>query len=175
MKTLKYLILACLFLSTSLIGCKKPVPEETAKVEYLRRYAPRVWFHSTESFWPSSVEWSFNFLSRQWMDSKWWLVTKENMKEPSTILNYFHGADPKKQWTGVPLELDEVPVYAFWNPVDEETVDLVYYFYYPHNRGKQVLRTMFGNHVGDWEHVTLRLTLQRDSQGRETLAPSMNA
>lgn len=180
MKTLKYLILACLFMPTSPLGCNiviQPVPEykQTTKVEYLRRYAPRVWFHSEESYWPSTVEWSFHFLKRSWWRKEWWLFTKQELDKPSSVLPYFHGADPKRQWTDVPLKLDEVPVYAFRHPVDKDTVDLLYFFYYPYNRGKEVVDTIFGNHVGDWEHVTVRLTLQRDSQGRETLAPSMNA
>lgn len=45
----------------------------------------------------------------------WWLETKEPLKAPSSVLSHFHGADPKKQWTDVPLKLDEVQVYAFWH------------------------------------------------------------
>lgn len=50
-------------------------------------------------------------------------------------------------------------------------VDLVYFFYYPYNRGKEVVNTIFGSHVGDWEHVTVRLTPQLDSQGHVILEP----
>ncbi len=154
----------------------EPVDSE-AKMEHLRRYAPRVWFHGNESYWPASVEWSFHFLKRYWSsDSRmWWLITKEPLKAPSSILPYFHGADPKKQWTDFPLRLEDVPAYAFWHQVNAYTVDLVYFFYYPYNRGKEVAGTIFGSHVGDWEHVTVRLTARRDSEGRTCLTPATDA
>jgi hypothetical protein len=154
----------------------EPVSNEE-KVNLLTRFAPRVWFHPKEAYWPSSVEWSFNFLRRYWSSDSnmWWFFTREPLKEPASVQPYFHGADPHRQWTHVPLMLEDVPVYAFWRPVDEGTVDLFYFFYYPYNRGKEVVSTMFGNHVGDWEHITVRLTAQRDRDGRTTLAPSPDA
>lgn len=154
----------------------KPLGSE-AKLEHLRQYAPRVWLHTKESYWPASVAWSFHFLRRYWSsDSRmWWLVTKETLKEPSSVLPYFHGADPKKQWTEFPLTLADVPAYAFWDQVDGNTVDLVYFFYYPYNRGKEVAGTVFENHVSDWEHITVRLTAQRDRGGRMSFMPAANA
>ena len=151
MKTLKYLILACLFQITRLVSCTATEPEQAkvsdftpplvliddkTKVEYLTKYAPKVWFSNKdeikidflpvpiptdwtkERFYPSSVEWSFHFLKRKRVtpfylepflkvdteakklaqsQSKWWLITKEDLKSPSSVLDYFHGADPKKQ------------------------------------------------------------------------------
>ncbi len=159
-------------------GSDVPVDDQT-KVEYLRRYAPRVYLHSEEAYWPSSVEWSFHFLKRYWSDSNkhWWLLTKEELDEPSSVLPYFCGVNPSKSKSLQVelLKLEDVPVYAFWlelEPMPGEVVDLVYFFYYPYNRGKQKVNTVFGNHVGDWEHVTVRLTQQGDSQ---TLAPSEDA
>jgi hypothetical protein len=156
--------------------CFEPLDDE-AKLEHLRRYAPRVWFHRNESYWPASVEWSFQFLKRYWSSDSgmWWLIAKEPLKEPSSVLPYFHGADPKKQWTDSPLRLEDVPAYAFWRQVNAYTVDLVYFFYYPYNRGKEVAGTIFGNHVGDWEHVTVRLTARRDSEGHTSLVPATDA
>ena len=144
-------------------------------MEYLRKYAPQVRFHSKEAYWPSSVEWSFRFLKRHWRQNtgSWWLETKQPLKAPSSVLAYFHGADPKRQWTGVPLSLEEVPAYAFWHRVDDDTVDLVYFFYYPYNRGKEVVNTIFGSHVGDWEHVTVRLSRRQDGQGLSPLWSSL--
>ena len=58
------------------------------------------------------------------------------------------------------------PVYAFYAEKGEGVVDLVYFFWYPYNRGKEVLDTIWGNHVGDWEHITVRLTEGRGGAGR---------
>ncbi len=44
-------------------------------------------------------------------------------------------------------------------------VDLVYFFYYPYNRGKEVLDTIWGNHVSDWEHFTVRLNWGQPEAG----------
>lgn len=158
-----------------------PVPvDDQTKVEYLRRYAPQVWLHSDELYWPSSVEWCFNFVRRYWggpEDNKmWWLYPKEPLPEPSSTLPYFHGADPSNDWTDFPLKLEDVPAYAFWNDMPgapTQTVDLVYFFFYPYNRGKSVGGTVYENHVGDWEHITVRLTQTLDDEGQPTLAPSM--
>jgi hypothetical protein len=158
-------------------GNADPPWDETdqQKVGYLTKYAPRVWIHSKESYWPSSVEWSFNFLKREWSDDLngqggWRLTTTDELEEASSCLAYFHGADPRMQLAPPSLGL-KVPAYAFWHQVDDRTVDLLYFFYYPYNRGKNILGTVFGNHVGDWEHVTVRLYRQQDTQGRWTLEP----
>lgn len=62
---------------------------------------------------------------------------------------------------------DSAPVYAYFikkqipvGEIDVAVVDLVYFFYYPYNRGKSVFSTIFENHVGDWEHITVRLGWQ---------------
>ena len=34
--------------------------------------------------------------------------------------------------------------------------------YYPYNRGKEAADTIWGNHVGDWEHITVRLLQNPD-------------
>jgi len=111
-------------------GSKGPIDDHT-KVAFLRTYAPRVWLHRNEAYWPSSVEWSFHFLKREWSESTrhWWLVTKERLQKPSSVLAYFHGADPNRQWTKIPCSLDDVPAYAFWHQVNNEMYDLVYFFW----------------------------------------------
>ncbi len=95
-------------------------------------------------------------------DVFYWLFTREGLDEPSDVLDFFRGCNGYS--TGNPCTISDVPVYAFWVKksvqVGEDLVDfvdLVYFFYYPYNRGKEVINTIFGNHVGDWEHVTVRL------------------
>lgn len=148
------------------------------KVRLMKKCAPRVWLHSDEKYWPSSVEWSFNFTQRVWRNDNWWLVTRKQLKKPSSVLPYFQGCDPNQQHTGIPCNFDEVPAYAFWNEVEiagegKNVVDIVYFFYYPYNRGKSAVNTIFGSHVGDWEHITVRLYWQQSEKtGKWLLAPA---
>ena len=54
--------------------------------------------------------------------------------------------------------LESAPVYAFWVSGNAGgVIDLVYFTYYPYNRGKKLLDTVWGNHVGDWENMVVRL------------------
>jgi hypothetical protein len=131
------------------IGQARPQFDDAAKVETLVTYAPRVRFAPGEHILPAPIEWTFPHLRRFRNDSdegRFWLTTKDRLASPTSMLPYFAG------------NIDTAPVYAFW--VDKGPfVDLVYFFYYAYNRGKQLPRgiAMWGNHVGDWEHVTVRL------------------
>ena len=140
----------------------QPMPDYSDEEKYalLETYAPRVWFKGDERYWPSSVEWAFPYLNRvKRSDNNYWLNTKEALDSPSDgTLEVFSG------------NLETAPVYAYFIkkqiPVIE-VVDLVYFFYFPYNRGKSAFDTIFGNHVGDWEHITVRLTWQPGNMGWE--------
>ena len=54
-------------------------------------------------------------------------------------------------------ELETAKLYAYWADKGNDVVDLVYWTYYPYDRGKSVVDTIWGNHVGDWEHMSVRL------------------
>ncbi len=117
----------------------------------LLTYAPRVWLDVGEQYWPSSVEWAFPELVR-YPDGEGnhWVRTVEPLDSPSDVLPVFQG------------ELATAPVYAYWADKGAGGIDLVYFFYYPYNRGKEVVDTIWGNHVGDWEHITVRVIQQPD-------------
>ena len=145
------------------------------KLALLTTYAPRVKLHDGEAFWPSSVEWAFPYQVRMKGEGKYWLFTSQELQEPSSVLRYFSGCDG--QATAMRCTLDDTPVYAFYveKPYDDlsfQYVDLVYFFYYPYNRGKSVFDTIWGNHVGDWEHVTVRLWWFYDDQSGWLLQPT---
>jgi hypothetical protein len=163
------------------------VPDEE-KVQMLQDLAPRVWlsqewftlggniyFGQTEPYFPASVEWAFQFMNRSFSGGRWWLTTKQSMCDSDT-LDFFRGFNGN---AGHPT-VDQAPVYAYWVekeiPVGDmvfEVVDLVYFFYYPYNRGKYVslIDTTFGHHVGDWEHVTVRLLPVYDGSDNWPLEP----
>lgn len=132
-------------------------PPDDPRLATLVTYAPRVWLHPDEAYFPSSVEFAFaSSLRDLGPDGNWWLHSGEVLASPSDTLPYFAG------------DLAGAPVYAFHADKGGGVVDLVYFFWYPYNRGKEVVDTVWGNHVGDWEHITVRLLLGPDN----TLAPA---
>ncbi len=133
--------------SESETGVEPPDP----RLEALITYAPRVWLDVAEEYWPSSVEWAFADLVRfADGDGQYWVRSAAPLASPSDELPFFHG------------DLDGAPVYAYWADKGAGVIDLVYFFYYPYNRGKSVVDTIWGNHVGDWEHITVRVLQQPD-------------
>ncbi|TFH66227.1 MAG: DUF946 domain-containing protein, partial [Gemmatimonadales bacterium] len=161
-----------------------PTPSDAEKAASLQLYAPRVWLADYEPdhpegeiYFPSSVEWSFDHLVRSFYSSNWWLFTLDALGSPSDVLPYFHGCDSVS--TGSPCNLSDTPVYAFWDEVEIDVAgemvivhDLIYFFYYPYNRGKELLATIWGNHVGDWEHASVRLTPHWDEGEGWSLEPA---
>jgi len=159
------------------------------KLNFLATYAPRVWLAQNESYWPSPVEWAFPHLVRTpcldigvamvcgtpHPEAQYWLFTKEGV-EGSGVLDFFRGCNGYS--TSNPCTINDVPIYAYWvkksTQVDGtlfDYVDLVYFFYYPYNRGKEVANTVWESHVGDWEHVTVRLMWAYDDQTGWSLQP----
>ncbi len=159
---------------------------DTVKLQLMEKYAPLVHLHPEDTsgygFAPDDVERSFQFLERFAMTPGicsdcyaqcpgcYWLKTIESLPEPdSSHLTAFDGN----------IDLSLVPVYAYWAEKNiplgdklEVVADLVYFVYFPYNRGKQVLGTTFGHHVGDWEHITIRLTWQYEVDEVWALKPS---
>jgi hypothetical protein len=123
------------------------IPSKSEKLEKLLAYAPRVWLAEGEEYFPCSIEWAFQYLYRYRNDDgRYWLNTKQNLSSPSDdSLPLFAG------------NLSSAPIYAFWVPKSGGYFDLIYFMYYGYNRGKKVLDTIWGNHVSDWEHITVRL------------------
>ncbi|MCA9701215.1 MAG: Vps62-related protein, partial [Myxococcales bacterium] len=123
--------------------------EPDPRQDELEKYAPRIWFTAGEGYMPSEVEWAFPFLERfPDGEGKYWVRTTAALDSPSDTLPFFAG------------ELATAPIYGYWADKGGGIVDLVYFVYYPYNRGKEVANTIWGNHVGDWEHITVRLNLQ---------------
>jgi hypothetical protein len=155
---------------------------DSEKPALLEQYAPRVFLHPNEEFYPSSVEWSFKhlfryspsnlppFIDSPWFyhlfpqpDNRYYVSPIEIIGSPSDWLEYHYGCNGFA--TTQPCQLSDATTYAFWDEqaisVENETSDVInltYFFYYPYNRGKEIASTVWGNHVGDWEHITVRLS-----------------
>jgi hypothetical protein len=123
----------------------------TDKAAILKLFAPRIYLASGELYKPSSVEYALGYLTR-YKDSAttgtsyYCYKTTETLSSPTTKLAYFSGQS-------------SAPIYAFWVEKTSGSityVDLVYFAFFPYNLGKTLLGTQFGNHVSDWEHVTIR-------------------
>ena len=116
--------------------------------DLLRTYAPMVYLAEGEDYNPSSVEWAFPYLTRVRRGDKYWLYTKQNLDSPTDgDLDVFKGQGANA--TAYGFVVRKAAVY-----------DLVYFTYYPYNRGKHIEMlddSIFGNHVGDWENVVVRL------------------
>jgi len=138
----------------------------TAKAEILQKYAPRLWYAIDEIYFPSSVEWAFPNLKRVKIGGNYWLVTKSPLLGKYLLEGpnykdvydhtYFHG------------NLESSVIYGFWveklvgpEGEKEDIIDLVYYIFYPYNKGKSCGGVRYENHVGDWEYLVVRLDKYR--------------
>nr|WP_158651851.1 Vps62-related protein [Marinobacterium profundum] len=119
---------------------------DSQKYDLLRRFAPEIWLAEGERYFPASLDWAFPYFNRVPRNGNWWLYTKQQLSSPSDgTLPVFRG------------DLNSAKTYAFWVPKATGNTDLVYFIYYPYNRGKELAYRVWGNHVGDWENVIVRL------------------
>ncbi|SFS92589.1 Vps62-related protein [Marininema halotolerans] len=116
--------------------------------QLIETYAPRLIFDQSENYYPLSVDNSFMYLEREMRDGQYSLRTIEKLKSTNSKLSFFKG------------DLSASKVYAYYIKRSDKVVDIVYWIFYPYNEGKKVFWYTIGNHVGDWEHVTVRLTDQ---------------
>ncbi|MBJ6362756.1 hypothetical protein ACFOQM_16045 [Paenibacillus sp. GCM10012307] len=118
-----------------------------SKRQLLQTFAPRIWFAQGEVYFPSSVEYTLPYVDRYVNSSsgQYEFKTKTPLNPYDLKLPYFKG------------DLANAPIYAFWVEKEYNNVDLVYFQFSPYDLGKTVLGTEVGNHVGDFERVTVRL------------------
>lgn len=132
-------------------------PSKEAKLQLMTMYSPNVISAEGEEFLPCAVDHAFkqDKLNRSLnsnMDNNYCLqLNIEKFDNSSLIKSYqFDGHDMFKG------HLPSAKIYAFWVEKDAY-YDLSYFVYWGYNKGKKVDLTYFGNHVSDWEHVTVRL------------------
>ncbi|PTL80356.1 hypothetical protein DAT35_30135 [Vitiosangium sp. GDMCC 1.1324] len=144
----------------------KGVPVDAVTVS---QYAPLVWLHSEEYYFPSSVE----FFLPNVHESGGYMVTNQALGcDSCTDPQFLDGQRPDT--TQVPVYAEIVNRTQGGQPTN--ITDIVYWTFYPYNNGKRVCigwyspwgcvggYSTFGNHVGDWEHFTVRFVDGRPSQ-----------
>ncbi|MDE1462042.1 Vps62-related protein [Spartinivicinus poritis] len=147
--------------------------------DIVKQYAPVVYLHSDEKFQPSSLEW-FTDSPQISFDGARYNYNQSfdgNYHNPSNA-TVLYGQKPGASDT-------PPPYYAIVYPRGNNTTDVVYAMFYPYNQGKKGCEFLqgdykfngwedlsgstacklasvanynksYGNHVGDWESVTVR-------------------
>ncbi|KAG6521132.1 uncharacterized protein LOC122051926 [Zingiber officinale] len=165
--------LACLKNSAS--NFTNAMPNLNQVEALMQAYAPKIYFHSDEEFLPSSVNWFFGNGAL--------LYQRENQSNPSTPIEPDGSNLPQGEsndgayWIDLPAEDDRkdkakkgdissTKVYLHVKPMLGATfTDMAIWIFYPFNgpaRAKvsfiNIKLGKIGGHVGDWEHMTLRIS-----------------
>ncbi len=142
-----------------------------------RNYAPLIQLHPEEDFFPSSVEYFaahtdvhcqgqkvresvLDAVYLPYSPQDCFVQTQDAMNGIYDVQGFMRGQDPRR---------DIPPVYASVYSPSFGVVHIQYAMFYPYNYGKDVCfslapagyclskRVAMGNHLGDWESITLRL------------------
>ncbi|CAJ1958307.1 unnamed protein product [Sphenostylis stenocarpa] len=138
----------------------------------LKVYSPTMCLHPDEQFFPSSVEWFFSngaLLYKKGEESSPVRATEDNLpQDPNNDGAYWLDlpADPTEKERVKKGDLKSAKSYVHVKPMLGGTfTDVAVWVFYPFNgpaRAKVEFITLklgkIGEHVGDWEHVTLRLS-----------------
>ena len=107
--------------------------------QLIKEYAPIHWIHNEAFNFPINMEDIFNKFKLEKRGNDDYLIMKENLSSPSSVLPWFRG-DPNN--------LKNVNSYIFVRP-HPKGFALHFNVNFAYNTGKNVLNTRFGNHVYD--------------------------
>ncbi|KAF5177438.1 vacuolar sorting-associated protein [Thalictrum thalictroides] len=150
------------------------MPNLTQIDELVQAYSPRIYFHRDESYLPSSVNWYFNQGVLLYQQGN---VTNPVLVEPNGLNLPQGGSNDGTYWLDLPTDentkervkkgdLQSSMVYLHIKPMLGATfTDIAMWIFYPFNgpaRAKVQLIDIplgkIGEHIGDWEHLTLRIS-----------------
>ncbi|CAL4063394.1 unnamed protein product [Meganyctiphanes norvegica] len=168
-----------LVITSSVTADAPPITDELRAL--IEAWAPLVWIHPEDPFFPSSIEFHFEHVELRNSDES---VVQSFVNRSSLMTGDETGgmhlntvpdlecADCLQDlFFGERVENGGVPCYAYVKDWQDacETVDVSYRFFYPYNFGKYICIGIpingscdgyvqsFGNHVGDWEHFAIRI------------------
>ncbi|XP_010518022.1 PREDICTED: uncharacterized protein LOC104793366 [Camelina sativa] len=150
------------------------MPNESQIKELFQTYSPWVYFHPDEDYLPSSVNWYFNngaLLYKRCEESKPIPIESNGSNLPQG------GSNDGSYWLDLPIDkngkervkkgdLQSTKVYLHIKPMLGATfTDISIWIFYPFN-GPARAKVKFvnlplgriGEHIGDWEHATLRIS-----------------
>ncbi|KAL7120733.1 hypothetical protein ACP275_02G140300 [Erythranthe tilingii] len=150
------------------------VPNDDQINVLVQAYSPLIYFHPDEQYFPSSVEWFFEngaLLYKKGEESKPVNISPTGSNLPEG------GGNDDEYWIDLPIDnaskervkkgdLASACAYLHVKPMFGGTfTDIAMWLFYPFNgpaRAKieflNVSLGRIGEHVGDWEHVTLRIS-----------------
>ncbi|MBR0413902.1 MAG: Vps62-related protein [Clostridia bacterium] len=131
--------------------------DDAQKITLLKTFAPRIWWEEDEQYFASSVEFAAENMEKV-MGPTGNLYYLKELNSPRYTSDFFRG------------DLENAKAYAFAVEKEFKYLDLCYFYYAPFNLGKQIAGMEFGDHVGDWEHVSVRL-LKETNGGKLTYRP----
>ncbi|CAN1241139.1 Hypothetical protein At1g04090 [Linum perenne] len=139
-----------------------------------RAYSPRIYFHPKENYFPCSVHWLFtngtllytkgkesvpepiqpdgsNLPTGGWNDGTYWLDLPKEKSERERVMKG---------------NLEDAQAYLHVKPMFGGTfTDVATWIFYPYNGSARAnvgilanIPLWIGQHVGDWEHLTLRIS-----------------
>ena len=121
---------------------------DAQKVNLLSTFAPRIWWDENERFFASSVDFAAEHMEKT-LSAYANLYYLKALDSPDYMSDFFYG------------DLAHAKVYAFATEKEFKYLDLSYFYYAPFNQGKQIAGMEFGDHVGDWEHISVRLLKEK--------------
>ena len=124
---------------------------DETKYDLLKSYAPRFWWDEDEQYYASSVEFALQNLSRT-LSPDGYMGVISDLDSPSYKSDYLYG------------DKQNMKTYGFIVEKEYKYLDLCYYLYFPYNKAKEIFGIEFGNHIGDWEHLNVRLLLDEDGE-----------
>ncbi|CAN1147289.1 Hypothetical protein At1g04090 [Linum perenne] len=168
-------IVSCLKNQNSMEKLSASMPNFSQIKSLFKIYAPWIYLHPNEEFLPSSVDWFFNngaLLFERGKETNPIRIDQNGLNLPQG------GSNDGAFWLDLPAdgaakdrvkqgELAGVEVYLHAKPASGGTfTDIAVWVFYPFNgpgRAKvefinNIKLRKLGEHVGDWEHVTLRIS-----------------
>lgn len=138
-------------------GVEVPALTDTARYRLLELFAPRIWWDEDEEFFATTLETAARNMTKE-LSQNGYMYYIEALDSPKYMNDYLHG------------DLQNQKAYAFAIEKEFKYLDLSYFVFTPYNKAKEIAGIQFGNHIGDWEHITVRL-MHEQKDGKSYYRP----